>query len=86
MDSQSRRPQAAGSAASATGRSAWLSSMPPRPGLPRELFSPVFAICRVGGWSAHCMEQLAAGRLIRPKARYAGAVGRRWVPASERST
>ncbi len=53
-------------------------------GLPRELFTPVFAMGRVGGWSAHCLEQLAVDRLIRPKGRYAGALGRRWVPIEER--
>ena len=53
-------------------------------GLPRDLFTPVFAIGRVGGWSAHCLEQLAADRLIRPKARYAGALDRKWVPVTGR--
>ena len=41
-------------------------------GLPPALFTPTFAIGRVVGWSAHCLEQLREGRLIRPQSRYAG--------------
>jgi len=47
-------------------------------GLPRELFTPVFAVGRVAGWTAHCLEQLREGRLIRPRAEYVGPRGRRW--------
>jgi citrate synthase len=41
-------------------------------GLPTELFTPTFAVGRVLGWSAHCLEQLRDGRLIRPQSRYVG--------------
>ena len=41
-------------------------------GLPRELFSPTFAVGRVGGWTAHVIEEQAKGRIIRPKAVYVG--------------
>jgi citrate synthase len=41
-------------------------------GLPREAFSPAFAMGRVAGWCAHVMEQRARGRLIRPASRYVG--------------
>jgi citrate synthase len=41
-------------------------------GLPRTLFSPTFAVARVGGWCAHVAEQRAHGRLIRPASRYVG--------------
>jgi citrate synthase len=41
-------------------------------GLPRELFSPTFAVGRVVGWSAHVDEQRRVGRLIRPNSRYIG--------------
>ena len=41
-------------------------------GLPPELFTPTFAIGRVLGWSAHCLEQLREGRLIRPQSTYLG--------------
>lgn len=41
-------------------------------GLPRELFTPVFAVARVAGWLAHAEEQQAGGRIIRPRQRYTG--------------
>jgi citrate synthase len=41
-------------------------------GLPRESFTPVFAVARAAGWLAHAMEQRAAGRLIRPSSAYIG--------------
>jgi citrate synthase len=44
-------------------------------GLPIELFTPTFAVGRVLGWSAHCLEQLRDGRLIRPQSRYIGPTG-----------
>jgi len=40
--------------------------------LPTELFTPTFAVGRVLGWSAHCLEQLRDGRLIRPQSIYIG--------------
>ena len=53
-------------------------------GLATDLFSPTFAISRAGGWIAHCFEQQATGRLIRPQSRYVGAQGARWVPVEGR--
>jgi citrate synthase len=41
-------------------------------GLPTDLFTPTFAVGRVLGWSAHCLEQLRDGRLIRPQSAYTG--------------
>jgi citrate synthase len=41
-------------------------------GLPTELFTPTFAVGRVLGWSAHCLEQIREGRLIRPQSEYIG--------------
>ncbi len=41
-------------------------------GMPVELFTPIFAVGRVAGWAAHCLEQLRDGRLIRPQSRYVG--------------
>lgn len=41
-------------------------------GLPRELFTPAFAMGRVIGWCAHIKEQVASGRLIRPASQYIG--------------
>lgn len=43
-------------------------------GLDVALFTPTFAVARVAGWTAHCFEQRATGRLIRPQSRYVGAV------------
>jgi citrate synthase len=45
-------------------------------GLPTELFTPTFAVGRVLGWSAHCLEQLRDGRLIRPQSLYVGPTDR----------
>ena len=53
-------------------------------GLPRDLFTPTFAVGRVAGWTAHCFEQRASGRLIRPQSAYVGPRERRWVPLEER--
>ena len=53
-------------------------------GLPTDLFTPTFAIGRVAGWAAHCFEQLASGRLIRPQSAYVGARDRSWIPLEER--
>lgn len=43
-------------------------------GLPRDLFTPVFAMGRMAGWTAHVMEQEATGRLMRPASRYIGPI------------
>jgi citrate synthase len=53
-------------------------------GVPRELFTATFGVSRVGGWMAHCKEQLADNRLIRPRARYVGATDRMWTPVEDR--
>jgi citrate synthase len=53
-------------------------------GLPAELFTPTFTASRVAGWTAHCFEQQALDRIIRPQSAYTGPEGRRWVPLDER--
>ncbi len=53
-------------------------------GLPTGLFTPTFAVGRVAGWTAHCFEQQASDRLIRPQSVYVGERDRRWVPLAER--
>jgi citrate synthase len=47
--------------------------------LPTDLFTPTFAIGRVGGWTAHCFEQQALDHLIRPKSVYDGPKDRAWI-------
>jgi citrate synthase len=54
-------------------------------GLDTDMFTPTFAVGRVGGWTAHCFEQLSENRLIRPQSVYTGPTGRRWVPLAERA-
>jgi citrate synthase len=53
-------------------------------GLPTDLFTPTFAVGRVAGWTAHCMEQRTLDRLIRPQSGYTGARNRPWVPLGKR--
>lgn len=53
-------------------------------GIPTDLFTPIFAIARTAGWTAHVLEQLADNRLIRPQSVYTGATGLRVVPISQR--
>lgn len=54
-------------------------------GIPIDLFTPVFAVSRISGWTAHMLEQYANNRLIRPRAEYTGpAYPQRYVPLEER--
>lgn len=53
-------------------------------GLPTDLFTPTFAVSRVGGWTAHAFEQLAQNKLIRPQSVYVGVRDRRWLPLEQR--
>jgi citrate synthase len=55
-------------------------------GIDVDLFTPIFAVSRIAGWTAHVMEQLADNRLIRPRAEYIGpAYPNRYTPIEERS-
>src|SRR5437899_12745650 len=53
-------------------------------GIPIDLFTPIFAISRTSGWTAHVIEQLADNRLIRPQSEYIGPVGLKVVPLAQR--
>ena len=53
-------------------------------GITTDLFTPIFAMSRIAGWSAHALEYLESNRLIRPKAYYIGPVGLQYVPIEER--
>lgn len=53
-------------------------------GLEPPLFTPTFAVGRVGGWTAHILEQIEEAKLIRPRAAYVGDLDRKWVPLEDR--
>lgn len=53
-------------------------------GIPTKLFTPIFVMSRVTGWAAHCFEQRANNRIIRPGAEYNGPAARSYVPISRR--
>jgi citrate synthase len=53
-------------------------------GIPTDLFTPIFAIARTAGWTAHVLEQLADNRLIRPQSHYTGPVGLKVTPIDQR--
>lgn len=54
-------------------------------GIDVDLFTPIFAVSRISGWSAHVIEQLDDNRLIRPRAEYVGpAYPQPWVPIDKR--
>ncbi|MBM4009414.1 MAG: citrate synthase [Planctomycetes bacterium] len=53
-------------------------------GLDLDLFTCMFAASRMSGWTGHCIEQLAANKLIRPHADYTGPHGLEFVPRNQR--
>ncbi len=54
-------------------------------GIPIDLFTPIFAISRMSGWTAHILEQYHNNRLIRPRADYKGNPdGMPWIPVTQR--
>jgi citrate synthase len=54
-------------------------------GIDVDLFTPIFAVSRISGWSAHVIEQLDDNRLIRPRADYVGpAYPQHWIPIEKR--
>jgi citrate synthase len=53
-------------------------------GIPLDLFTPIFAVSRISGWTGHILEQYANNKLIRPRAEYIGARDLKYTPISER--
>jgi citrate synthase len=53
-------------------------------GIPLDLFTPIFAVSRISGWTGHILEQYANNRLIRPRAEYTGERDLKYVPIEER--
>ncbi|MBI5946691.1 MAG: citrate synthase [Chloroflexi bacterium] len=53
-------------------------------GIPSDLYTPIFALARITGWTAHLLEQYADNRLVRPNALYEGADNRSYVGVDQR--
>ena len=54
-------------------------------GIPIDLYTPIFAVSRMSGWTAHVLEQYANNRLMRPRADYTGpGYPQRWIPVEQR--
>ena len=54
-------------------------------GIPIDLYTPIFAVSRMSGWTAHVLEQYHNNRLIRPRAEYKGKPdGQPWIPLADR--
>jgi len=53
-------------------------------GIPLDLYTPIFAISRISGWTAHILEQYADNKLIRPRAEYVGPRNVPYVPIDDR--
>lgn len=53
-------------------------------GIPLDLYTPIFAVSRISGWTGHVLEQYENNKLIRPRAEYIGERGLKYKPISER--
>ncbi len=53
-------------------------------GIPTAMFTPIFVMSRISGWSAHIIEQRRDNRLIRPDANYTGPAPRAYIPINQR--
>ena len=53
-------------------------------GIPLDLYTPIFAVSRISGWTGHILEQYAHNKLIRPRAEYIGKRDQKYLPIAER--
>ena len=53
-------------------------------GIPLDLYTPIFAVSRISGWTGHILEQYADNKLIRPRAEYVGPRDVEYVPIEKR--
>ena len=53
-------------------------------GIPVDLYTPIFAVSRISGWTAHVLEQLGNNKLIRPRSDYQGGMDLKYVPIEQR--
>jgi citrate synthase len=55
-------------------------------GIPDEMFTPIFAVSRVSGWTARILEYLKDNRIFRPRIMYSGPIGKEYVPMGRKRT
>jgi citrate synthase len=53
-------------------------------GIPIDLYTPIFAVSRISGWTAHVLEQYANNKLIRPRSEYTGEMDLKYIPIDRR--
>lgn len=53
-------------------------------GIPTDIFTPIFAASRISGWCAHAFEQYANNRIYRPRGKWVGKSGLKWVSTDKR--
>jgi len=53
-------------------------------GIPVDLYTPIFAVSRIAGWTAHVLEQLGNNKLIRPRSEYTGEMDLKYAPIDQR--
>ncbi len=53
-------------------------------GISKELFTPIFVISRMSGWTAHIMEQYENNKIFRPRSEYTGKVDQKYISIEER--
>jgi citrate synthase len=53
-------------------------------GIPVDLYTPIFAVSRIAGWTAHVLEQLGNNKLIRPRSEYTGELDLKYTPIDQR--